>query len=258
MVLYGEIIPQTRFKEIKIAIELKSTAVKEVSIIIPALNEEETIGRVIDEIINEDIGRGGYRVDVTVVDNNSTDRTREIAEGKNVKVIVEPVRGKARAVNKAFQAIDSDFVFIIDADYTYPATFIPAMLRMLEGDYDVVLGSRLNGHIEKGAMTRFNLFGNRILALLASALFNTKISDLCTGCWGFKRTALKNLRVDATGFDLEANLFIEIVRKGYLLGEVPINYRRRATPPKLHGIRDGFKIIKILFVKRFNSMFKYK
>ena len=234
----------------KIAIELKSTSVKEVSIIIPALNEEETIGRVIDEIIDEDIGKSRYRVEVTVVDNNSTDRTREIAEGKNVNVIVEPARGKARAVNKAFKAIDSDFVFIIDADYTYPATFIPAMLQMLDGEYDVVLGSRLKGRIEEGAMTRFNLFGNRLLAWLASTLFKTKISDLCTGCWGFKQTALKNLRIDATGFDLEANLFVEIARKGYRLGELPIDYRRRATPPKLHGIRDGFKIIKILLMKR--------
>ena len=225
---------------------------KGVCIIIPALNEEMTIAKVIEEIPKGYMEGKGYRVEIIVVDNNSTDRTKQIAEEKEVKVILEPMRGKGRAISAAFRSISGDFVFILDADYTYPATYIPEMLQLLEGGYDVVLGSRLRGQIEKGAMTRFNLIGNYLLALLASILYGTRISDLCTGCWGFKVTVVKDLRLDAIGFELEANLFTQVARKGYRIAEVPINYRPRPTPPKLHSLRDGFKIGKTLIRKRFS------
>ena len=224
---------------------------KEICIVIPALNEEETIGRVIDEIPKEHMEDSGYRVEIIVVDNDSADRTNEIAEEKGAKVILEPVRGKGKAIAAAFRSINKDFIFILDADYTYPATYIPEMLQVLEEGYDVVLGSRLRGQIEKGAMTRFNLVGNRLLALLASILYGTKISDLCTGCWGFRGAVVKDLRLDAVGFELEADLFVQIAKKGYKIAEVPIHYRRRATPPKLNSIRDGLKIGKTLVRQRF-------
>jgi len=224
---------------------------KEVCIIIPALNEEETIAKVIDEIPKEHMEGRGYKVDIIVVDNDSTDRTKQIAEEKGAKVIVEPVRGKGKAITAAFRSISSDFIFILDADYTYPATYIPEMLQVLEEGYDVVLGSRLRGQIEKGAMTRFNLMGNRLLALLASILYGTKISDLCTGSWGFRGAVVKDLRLEAIGFDLEANMFAEIASKGYRIAEVPIHYRRRATRPKLKSMRDGSRIVRTLIRKRF-------
>jgi len=224
---------------------------KDVCIVIPALNEEETIGMVIDEIPQEHMEGRGYKVEIMVVDNDSTDRTRQIAEEKGAKVILEPVRGKGSAIAAAFGSINKDFVFILDADYTYPASYIPEMLQVLEEGYDVVLGSRLRGQIEKEAMTRFNLVGNHLLALLASMLYGTKISDLCTGCWGFRGAVVKDLRLDAVGFELEADLFCQIARKGCRIAEVPIHYRRRATPPKLNSIRDGLKIGKTLVRQRF-------
>jgi dolichol-phosphate mannosyltransferase len=88
--------------------------------------------------------------------------------------------------------------------------------------------------------------------LLASILYGTRISDLCTGCWGFRGAVVKDLRLDAIGFELEANLFTQVARKGYRIAEVPINYRPRPTPPKLHSLRDGFKIGKTLIRKRFS------
>ena len=159
---------------------------KEVCIILPALNEAETIGLVIDEIPKERLREIGYGVEVLVVDNNSTDRTGQIAREKGARVIVEPMRGKGRAITTAFKSISGDFIFILDADYTYPATYILEMLELLEGGYDVVLGSRLKGHMAKGAMTKFNLVGNYLLGLLANILCGTRISDLCTGCWALR------------------------------------------------------------------------
>ena len=215
-------------------------SLKGISIILPALNEEETIGRVIDEIPREAMESNGYRVEIVVVDNNSTDRTREIAQEKRAKVIVEPVKGKGRAVRTAFELVDGVFIFVLDADYTYPATYIPQMLEMLQEEYDVVLGSRLKGQRERGAMSRFRLVGNHLLSFIASMLYGTRISDLCTGYWGFCRVAIEGLKLDATGFELEANMFAEITKKGYRIAEVPITYRRRLSSSELSSLKAGF------------------
>lgn len=224
---------------------------KRVSIILPALDEEEAVGKVIDEIPKKDMEERGYRVEILVVDNGSTDRTREIAETKEAKIIVEPIKGKGRAVRTAFESVSGDFIFMLDADYTYPATYIPQMLEALEEGYNVVLGSRLKGQRAEGAMSKLNLIGNRLLAFIANTLYGTRISDLCTGYWGLTREVVENLELDATGFQLEANMFTEIAKKGYRIAEVPILYRRRLTPTKLSSLEDGLRIGRTLITKRF-------
>ena len=224
---------------------------KEVSIIFPALNEEDTIGKIIDEVPMADMEGRGYRAEIIVVDNGSTDKTREIAEAKGARVITEPSRGKGRAIRTAFESVSGDFVFMIDADFTYPATYIPRMLELLEGGHDVVLGSRLKGQREQGAMSRLNLVGNHLLALLANLLYRTRVSDPCTGYWGFRGEVVKSLKLDAVGFELEANMIAEIARQGYRVTELPILYRRRPNQAKLGSLKDGFKIGQTLIRKRF-------
>ena len=222
-----------------------------VSIIIPALNEKLTIGKVIDEIPKEDLQKVGYGVEIVVVDNNSTDGTAEIAKEKGVKVIVESIKGKGRAVRTGFKSVGGDFIFILDADYTYPATYIPIMLEVLQEGHDVVIGSRLRGQMGEGAMSRMNLVGNRFLSFIANILYGTRISDLCTGYWGLTRRVIEDIELDAKGFELEAAMFAEIAKKGYSIAEVPICYRRRTTPPKLNSLKDGFKIGWTLLTKKF-------
>lgn len=224
---------------------------KKVSIILPALNEEKTIGKTINEIPKRDMEIKGYKVEILVVDNGSIDRTRVIAEKKETTIITEPKKGKANAVKRAFELADGDFIFILDADYTYPATYIPQMLKLLEEKYDVVVGSRLRGKMEKGAMSKFNFIGNHLLALMTNILYGTAISDLCTGYWGLRKGVVKNLNIDASGFELEANMLIEIAKRSYRIGEIPIYYRRRISPSKLGSLKDGFKIGWELLRKRF-------
>jgi dolichol-phosphate hexosyltransferase len=225
---------------------------KTVSIIIPALNEEKTIARVIEEIPKDIMESQGCSVGIVVVDNNSTDATKKIAESKGARIIEEPIRGKGKAITTAFKTVTEDYIFILDADYTYPATYFPQMLEVLE-NYDIVLGSRLKGHMEKGAMSRMNWVGNHLLALMANTLYGTRISDLCTGCWGFRSNVVKDLTLDAQGFDLEANLFAQIAKKGYRIAEIPISYRRRAAPSKLNSLKDGLVIGRTLIERRFHS-----
>ncbi len=224
---------------------------REICVVLPALNEERTIGLVIDEIPVDDIARRGYKTNIMVVDNGSTDRTGEIARAREAEVVEVRERGKGKAIRAAFKVIRGDFVFLLDADYTYPAIHILEMLEVLEGGSDVVLGSRLKGHMMKGSMSALNKVGNRLLALLANVLYGTRISDPCTGCWGFRRGIIETLNLDADGFDIEADMLTEIARNGYRMAEIPISYRRRATPPKLNSIRDGFRISKLLLRNRF-------
>jgi glycosyltransferase involved in cell wall biosynthesis len=224
-----------------------------VSVIIPALNEESTISQVIDEIYQAGIQKKGYQVEILVVDNNSTDRTKEIAEEKRVRVVIERIKGKGRAVRTALESVSGNFIFMLDADYTYPATYIPQMLDVLQDGHDVVMCSRLKGQIEDGAMSKMNLVGNHLLTWIANKLYGTRISDLCTGYWGFSRKVIDSLKLEANGFELEATMFAEIAKRGYRIGEVPIHYRRRISPDKLRSLRDGFKIGRMLIAKRFRN-----
>jgi len=222
-----------------------------VSIILPALNEAETIGKVIQEIPREKLEQEGYQVEVVVVDNNSTDQTGRIATEKGARVIAESRKGKGRAVRTAFEQVKADFVFMLDADYTYPATYIPDMLKLLNQGYSVVIGSRLKGNREKGSISRLNIIGNHLLTLMAKVLYRARISDVCTGYWGFKGEVIPRLNLSATGFNLEAELFAQVAKNGYRIGEVPINYRRRPSRSKLHSIKAGASIGRTLLARRF-------
>ena len=223
----------------------------DICIILPALNEGPTIGKVIDEIPKQALEREGHQVEVLVVDNNSSDRTRQIAEEKGARVITELRRGKGRAMRTALASVKADFVFMLDADYTYPATYIPEMLRFLKQDYSVVIGSRLRGQREKGAIRGLNIVGNLILTIMANILYRTRISDLCTGYWGMRGEVIHGLKLQTEGFQFEAELFSEVAKKRYRIAEVPIYYRRRPTEAKLNRIKDGVRIGKTLIAKRF-------
>ena len=225
---------------------------KKVSVVLPALNEEEAIGKVIDEIPVEELESKGYQTEIIVVDNGSTDKTAEIAAAQGAIVIDEPNRGKGRAIRTGFGAVSGEFVFMLDSDFTYPAGYITQMVGLLESGYDVVIGSRLNGSVDHGAMKQVNLIGNHLLAFLANVLYGTRVSDLCTGFWGFKVDVLRSLNLDAVGFELEANMLIEVAKHKYRVGEVPIQYRRRATASKLGSIKAGWMIGKTIVKKRFS------
>jgi len=224
---------------------------KKLCVIIPALNEESTIGLVIDEIPKQPLERLGYLVQVLVVDNGSIDRTGQIAKEKGAEVMVEPRRGKGNAMRTALETVKADFIFMVDADLTYPTSNIPDMLDIFLQGYAVVIGSRLKGKREKGAISRLNMVGNRLLTLMARILYRIKISDLCTGFWGLRGDIIKDLKLSASGFDFEVVLYTQCAKKGYLIGEVPIHYRRRPSPTKLNSLKDGLKIGWKLITERF-------
>ena len=226
-----------------------------VAVVIPTLNEERSIGKVIDDVPVADLLQNGLETAVYVIDGQSTDNTREIAVENGATIILEERKGKGSAIQKAFKSISADYAVMVDGDDTYPIEMATQMICVLK-KYDVVIGSRLKGTIEPGAMTRLNVVGNTLLSLLARALFGVRISDVCTGFWGYRSDAIRRLDLAAPGFEIEANMFAECVRNGLRIAEIPITYRARKDRPKLASMRDGIKIGLFLCKRRLQQVFE--
>lgn len=232
-----------------------------VEVILPALNEEQAVGSVIDHIPTERLRRMGYEVRVWVVDGRSTDSTLRIAREKGANVFLQSGEGKGKGVRQAIDHLlqtgsnqgPSTRVFVmLDADGSYPAECIPEFLGALESGRDVVLGSRFLGEVEGGAISPLNRLGNRLLSRLASLLFGRPVTDVCTGMWAFQEDAIRKFGLAANGFDLEADLFASCCELGVRIGELPIDFRCRIGEPKLIPLRTGVLIAWRLLMKRVN------
>jgi len=224
----------------------------ETALVIPTLNEAPSIANVIDRIPRAELAKDGHATTVYVIDGGSTDGTRQIAVKKGARVLLEERKGKGIALRTAFHVVNADYVIIVDGDNTYPLETVTEIARLLQTN-DVVIGSRLKGSIEQGAMTRLNVLGNTLLTLLARFLFQANVSDVCTGLWGYRGEALQRLELVARGFEIEADMFAECARKGLRIAEIPISYNARVDQAKLASIRDGLKIGAFLIRKWYSS-----
>ena len=222
-----------------------------VSILLPTKNEEHGLAATFETIPIEDLTSMGFDVEVVVVDGRSKDRTLEVAADRGARIIVQEGKGKGMAIRTARRFLRGDYILMLDSDDTYPTESIPEFVEMLERGEDVVMGSRLTGHIMEGAMTRTNLLGNRLLSGLASLLYGRRCTDVCTGMWGFRREALLGIELTSREFEIEAEMFARFVKGGYRLVEVPILYRPRTGDTKLGKFRDGFLIALELVKQRF-------
>ena len=214
----------------------------DLSVVIPTLNEEKAIGHIVDECraVLESLE---LESEIIVVDGDSQDRTREIAQKKGATIMVEKRRGKGTAVKTAFQRLNSTYVVMLDGDYTYDPGDIPKLLEPLQqNEADFVLGHR---HYQKGSMTWLNHVGNRFITLLVRVLYRIPVNDVCTGYWAFKKSVVDVLDdVDAAGFELEAIMLITAYCSGFRMVEVPVGYRPRKGKAKLHPVKSGFTIVR--------------
>jgi dolichol-phosphate mannosyltransferase len=229
--------------------DLRNEALPHLSVLLPALNEEGGVRRVLKEIPKTSLSRMGFDVSVKLLDGGSTDRTRRVARRHGAEVFVQKGWGKGSAFREFLPSLHSDFCVILDSDATYPPAAIPTFAETLRQGAPVVLGSRFRGKIEDGAMTRANRIGNRLLSLFATFLYRTPVSDVCSGMWGFRTEVLKSLEISADGFDMEANLFAQCALRSIPILEVPIPYYRRIGTAKLR-VRTGLRIAWALFMDR--------
>lgn len=211
------------------------------SVLIPALNEEEGVRKVLPKIPQNSLRRMGFEVAIELLDGGSSDRTRQYARERGATVYVQKGWGKGSAFREFLPSLQSDYCVILDSDATYPPQRIPTFAKALRAGAPVVLGSRFKGKIHDGAMTAPNKIGNLFLSRFGSILYGREVSDVCSGMWGFRTDLLKSFDISADGFDLEANLFAECVRRGLPIIELPIPYYRRIGSPKLR-LRTGLRI----------------
>lgn len=216
--------------------------------VIPTMNEEGSIGAVIDEVRRALAGRD---VEVLVVDTDSRDRTREVATAKGARVIPEPRRGYGRAYKTGFQEAKGRYILGLDADFTYPADRFPELLRHLdEGEADFVAADRLSS-ISDEAMSGMHRLGNRLLNVAFRRLYRYPVRDSQSGMWAFRREILPRLEVVSDGMPFSEELKLEVVSRGLRYAEVPVGYRPRIGSRKIRSVRDAVLNMVWLFRKRF-------
>lgn len=225
---------------------------KSVCILLPTLNEEDAIGKVIEEIrrVLERDRRllPEFSYCIAVLDGQSEDATVEVAVSKGVNVLTCPERGKGNQVRYGLEKALSDFYIILDSDLTYPASGIVLLLDKLFKGKQVAVAERVP---LPGAMSPLHCIGNKVLTLVANLLYPIKTPDLCSGMWGFSNDFKRLLNLRASNFELEANLFTEVNRIGVEFdSSSKILYRERIYGKSKLNIRHGFSILWFLLKER--------
>lgn len=223
---------------------------EKIAVLIPAYNEEVTITKVI-----KDFQQYLPEADIYVYDNNSKDKTNQLATDAGAYVTFEPRQGKGNVVRSMFREIDADYYIMVDADDTYPASEVDKLLQPLrQGRADMTIGDRLsNGTYAKENKRGFHDFGNNLVRNLINRLYKGNYNDIMTGYRGFNRLFVKTFAVLSPGFEIETELSIHAMDKRFKLVEVPITYKDRpeGSESKLNTFSDGFKVLKMIF-----SLFK--
>lgn len=221
-----------------------------VCFVIPTLNEEEAIGPTLDTIPLDELA-ASYTVEVLIVDGDSEDRTREIAEDWGARVIVETRPGYGRAYKTGFAEAKGDLVVTGDADGTYPFELTPDLIALVEDEgYDFVTTDRF-AEMEPGAMSPKHRFGNWVLSTGCKVLFGATFDDSQSGMWVFRRSILDEIELTDDGMPLSEEIKIEAFRHSELEAtEVGIPYRERIGDVKLESWNDGVKNLLFLFKKR--------
>ena len=215
-----------------------------VAVLLPCFNEEVTIGKVV-----RDFKAALPDATVYVYDNNSTDRTAEIAAAEGAIVRREPRQGKGNVIRAMFEDIDADVYVMADGDDTYPADAAPAMVSKVLDGYDMVIGDRLSSTYFQENKRPFHNFGNRLVRGSINGLFNAHVTDIMTGYRAFSFTFVKTYPVLSRGFEVETEMPIHSLNNNLRLYEMPIQYRDRpaGSVSKLDTVGDGIKVMSTIF-----------
>ena len=224
------------------AAETAPTAKGHVAVLIPCYNEELTVGEVIDDFRRVLPGASIY-----VYDNNSSDRTAQVAREHGAQVRFEPRQGKGVTVRQMFRDIEADCYLLVDGDSTYPADAAPSLIDpILAGEADMTVGDRLsNGSYAQENQRPFHDFGNNLVRWLIRLMYGYAFHDVMTGYRAFSRVFVRSLPVVSRGFQLECEISIHAVDKGWRIKEVPIDYRDRpaGSVSKLSTVSDGVRVL---------------
>lgn len=221
---------------------------KKIAVLIPCYNEEKGVGKVIDSLPIERLERLGYETEVIVINNNSTDRTVEVAKEKGVKVIHERKKGKGNAIRAGFNALSEnvDYVVMLDGDNTYKAQEIPRLIEPLTSNFsDVIIGSRLGGKTKKNAFKFQNRLVNWFFTFLVRQFYRANVTDVLSGYFAWKKEVIDELKphLNSNGFAIEMEMISKMVKLGFEVYSVPITYDQREGETKISSLKDGVRIL---------------
>ena len=220
----------------------------EVSIVMPCLNEEATIGICIEKA-RAACQKYGINAEVVVSDNGSTDKSVEIAQSLGAKVVHQPEKGYGNAYMKGFAEARGKYIIMGDSDDTYDFSEIDRFLNPLRNGYDLVMGSRFKGRIQPGAMPWSHQYiGNPILTGILNLFFHTGISDAHCGMRAFTRKAYERMHLQTTGMEFASEMVINASKAGLKITEVPITYHPREGESKLNSFQDGWRHLRFMLL----------
>ncbi|MEF2932710.1 MAG: glycosyltransferase family 2 protein [Clostridia bacterium] len=229
---------------------------EKIAVLIPCYNEELTIEKVI-----KDFRKELPEADIYVYNNNSKDRTKEIAIKNGAIVVDEYKQGKGNVVRSQFRDIEADIYVMVDGDDTYPAEFVHQLIEPVRnGQADMTIGDRLsNGTYQKENKRPFHEFGNNLVKKAINVLFDTKLKDIMTGYRVFNKRFVKNMPVLSPKFEIETEMSLYALDKKYIIKEIPIVYRDRpeGSSSKLNTVGDGIKVVKTI-VRMFKDYKPFK
>lgn len=214
---------------------------KSIAVLIPCYNESATIEKVVT-----DYKEALPEADIYVYDNNSTDKTDEIARKAGAIVRYEHRQGKGNVIRTMFREIEADCYLMIDGDDTYPAENAREMCeQVLEGGVDMVIGDRLSSTYFEENKRPFHNMGNSMVRWLINKLFSANVKDIMTGYRAFSKSFVKHFPVLSKGFEIETEMTIHALDKNFYIKEIPVKYRDRpdGSVSKLNTYSDGFKVL---------------
>jgi glycosyltransferase involved in cell wall biosynthesis len=218
-----------------------------VSVVIPCLNEEDNIERVV-AVAREALDANGISGEVIVADNASDDRSAELAAAAGARVVHEPRRGYGSAYLAGFAAARGAYIVMADADLTYDFNEIPRFVEHLEAGADLVMGDRMD-NIHPGAMPWLHRYvGNPVLTGILNVFFRTGVSDAHCGMRGLRRAILPTLDLRTTGMEFASEMVIRASKEHLDIREFPIEYHPRGGESKLSSFRDGWRHLRFLLV----------
>jgi glycosyltransferase involved in cell wall biosynthesis len=214
-----------------------------IAVLIPCLNEEKTIDKVVKDFRCE-----LPDAEIHVFDNASTDDTPRIAEDAGAIVHRENRRGKGYVVQTMFETVDADIYIMVDGDDTYPAEAVHDLLReVVAGEVDMAVGSRFL--CPDSSFRPLNYAGNQLFLRIINAIFGTRLTDVLSGLRVMSRRFVKELPLFVPGFEIEVEMAIKALERGYRIGEKPARLRDRpeGSCSKLRKFRDGCRILWTIF-----------
>ena len=228
-----------------------------ISVVLPCLNERETIATCIKKSL-QTLEKMEISSEVVVADNGSTDGSVEIATSLGARVVHEKRMGYGNAYRAGIAAAKGKYIVIADSDDSYDLTDLERFVKPLEDGADMVMGTRMRGRIEKGAMPWHHRYiGNPVLTGILNLMFHARVSDAHCGMRSFTKDAYEKMELQTTGMEFASEMVIKAAQLGLNIKEIPITLYRdgRNRPPHLRSFRDGWRHLRFMLLHSQTHLF---